>query len=234
MMKKGFAGVLAAWMLAVIVPAAQAGEQRVVVELFTSQGCYSCPPADKLLREISGRDDFLPLAFHTDHWDYIGWKDTFASPAYTRRHRSYARQAHSRPYTPQMFVGGQVELIGARPMKLLDSVRDLRAKTNIVEIDLSRRGNRLRIEADRTSRLRGPVMVQLVRFTPESTVRITRGENRGKTLTYTNIVTEFRTVETWNGRSPLNLAVPIEGDAEVAVFLQYDGPGAVVGSALLN
>jgi hypothetical protein len=101
----------------------------VVVELFTSQGCSSCPPADALLAELAERDDVLPLALHVDYWDYIGWADTFASPAFTERQKLYARAAgHRTIYTPQMVIGGVDQVVGFQPMEVADLIEAHRAK----------------------------------------------------------------------------------------------------------
>ena len=112
-----FATATLALILSMTVSTARAAEPVVVVELYTSQGCSSCPPADKLLAELASRKDVLPLALHVDYWDYIGWADVFADPAYTKRQRAYARVAGSRSiYTPQMIVGGKDHVIGFKPM----------------------------------------------------------------------------------------------------------------------
>ena len=102
----------------------RADDMPVVVELFTSQGCSSCPPADALLHELSKRDDVIPLALHVDYWDYIGWKDSFAQPAFTARQRGYAQASGRRAiYTPQMIIGGQFDVVGNRPMDVAAIIR---------------------------------------------------------------------------------------------------------------
>ena len=109
--------------------AANAGDRPVVIELYTSQGCSSCPPADALLNELAGRDDVIALAMHVDYWDYIGWKDIFANPAHTVRQRAYANADGQRMiYTPQMIVGGKDHVVGYKPMhlaKLIETHGDL-------------------------------------------------------------------------------------------------------------
>lgn len=97
--------------------AAQSSTSPVVVELYTSQGCSSCPSADRVLEKLAGRDDILPLSLHVDYWDYIGWADTFADPAYTQRQKVYARNMGERMiYTPQMVINGGAHVVGNRPM----------------------------------------------------------------------------------------------------------------------
>ena len=114
------------WM-AVLVFAATAGSAQdkpvVVVELFTSQGCSSCPPADALLDRLSSRNNVLALSLHVDYWDYIGWKDKFASPAHTARQQAYARAAGRRSvYTPQMIINGLDDVAGTAPMDVADMI----------------------------------------------------------------------------------------------------------------
>lgn len=107
--------LFALWAAASVVtaPAASADEKTVVVELFTSQGCSSCPPADALLAELDKSADVIALALHVDYWDYIGWKDSFADPENTERQRGYARAAKARSiFTPQMVIGGVDHVIG--------------------------------------------------------------------------------------------------------------------------
>ena len=94
---------------------AHAGEQPVVIELYTSQGCSSCPPADELVTELSRQPGVLPLALHVDYWDYIGWADQFADPDYTKRQKAYARATGQITiYTPQMVIDGRLEAVGSR------------------------------------------------------------------------------------------------------------------------
>lgn len=215
-------------------PASAGDRPLIVVELFTSQGCSSCPPADEILAMLAERDDLLPLALHVDYWDYIGWKDQFAHSAFTDRQKAYARAAGSRTiYTPQMIVGGVHRIAGSAPMELSEIIerhRDLPAQ---VALHLSRNGDRLSIQAAPVS-LGVPVMIQLVRWTPAATVEIRQGENAGRTVTYTNIVTEWRVIGEWNGQGPLSIIADAPGDAPAAVILQEDGPGPVIAAAALR
>ena len=213
---------------------AQADEAPILVELFTSQGCSSCPPADKLLHQLAARDDVVALALHVDYWDYIGWKDEFADPAHSDRQRAYVRSFGTRPYTPQMIIGGRDHIAGARPMKLMDAVAAQRADQETVPIRLSRRGDNLSIRADSIRGLSKPVYVQLVRFDPLRTVDIKRGENRGRKLSYANVVTSWDVIGQWDGRDPLEMNVKVAGDEGLVVIIQYRGPGAVVAVAQLR
>ena len=105
-----------AFLLSLAIPAT-AQENPVVVELFTSQGCSSCPPADALMHDLAAREDVIPLALHVDYWDYIGWKDPFGNPAHADRQRAYAAAGNRRTiYTPEMVVGGVTDIVGTQPM----------------------------------------------------------------------------------------------------------------------
>mgnify|MGYP000680805641 CR=1 FL=1 len=119
----------------------------VVVELYTSQGCSSCPPADAFLeRELAERDDVIALALHVDYWDYIGWKDDFADPAYTRRQRSYAHAAgHRTIYTPQMIIGGVDHVIGSHPSEVKGFIAQHEKLASDVSVTLERNGDSLEI-----------------------------------------------------------------------------------------
>ena len=219
--------------LAIGAPAA-ADDVPILVELFTSQGCSSCPPADALLRKLTARDDVVALALHVDYWDYIGWKDEFANPAHSARQRAYVAGFGTRPYTPQMIIGGRDHIAGARPMKLMDMVAAQHANADTVPIRLVRRGDHLTIKAAKMPGLSTPVQVQLVRFDPLRSVSITRGENRGRNLDYANVVTSWEIIGQWTGREPLEMSLTVAGDDGVVVIIQHRGPGQVVAVAQLR
>lgn len=212
------------------------GPGPVVVELFTSQGCSSCPPADALLADLAQRDDVLPLSLHVDYWDYIGWPDTFASPAFTRRQKAYARSAgRSMIYTPQMIVGGTQDVVGHKTMKVLQAVEAYLAQDATVRIDVARREGKtvtVGLVALRTPR-RG-LVVQLVRFIPAAEVAIGRGENAGRSLRYTNVVTSLERLADWTGDAPLELDVAVPGEEAAAVLVQEDGYRRVLAAARLR
>ena len=205
----------------------------VVIELYTSQGCSSCPPADAMLHELAKRDDVIALALHVDYWDYIGWKDVFGRPENTARQHAYARAANAATvYTPQMVIGGVDHVIGSRPMQVMDVVQAHSRQGNPFDVDLTRRGNNVIINA--APGARGDYVVQLVRYTPEATVAISRGENAGRSLNYTNIVTSWDVIGRWDGRSALALEASAAGDSPVVVILQQRTNGPIVGAAQLR
>lgn len=214
-------GAAQAMVPAVIAPVAPAAPGPVVVELFTSQGCSACPPADALLADIAERDDVIALALHVDYWDYLGWEDPFAQPAFTARQKAYARAAGERSiYTPQMIVGGADALVGPRAADLAGLISAHRQAPAQVRLSVSSDGARYVIEIDADPPLETGAVVQIVRYAPQARVEILRGENAGKVVDYTNIVTAWHAVADWDGRAPLKLNATIDGEEPAVVIVQ--------------
>lgn len=214
---------------------AVAQEQVVVVELYTSQGCSSCPPADELFEKLAERRDVVALALHVDYWDYIGWKDSFAKPQFTARQKAYAIAAgHRTLYTPQMVVQGEDHVVGYRPMEVTELIRQHLDRQAKATVKLSLQGRVLTVSVDAPAGPIGPVVVQLVRFRPSQTVAIHRGENAGKTILYANVVTEWSRLADWDGSAPATLSAPVEGDASVAVILQVPNHGPILAAAAIR
>ncbi len=220
------------WLAA--VAQAQA-EPVVIVELYTSQGCSSCPPADEFVAMLASNPQILPLALHVDYWDYIGWADKFAQPKFTDRQRAYAKAVGSRTiYTPQLIIGGADRIEGFAPEETAERLRAHMEAGTPVRLTVTREGDRLVIRAEADPPLTEPVRVQLVRYKPEETVMIERGENAGKTVTYTNIVTSWERVGEWSGQEPLELTTPFAGDEPGAVIVQHEGPAAILAAARVD
>jgi hypothetical protein len=230
--------VIAGWLFASVIGTAAAVAQEarpVVVELYTSQGCSSCPPADALLEELAQRDDVIALAMHVDYWDYLGWKDTMGRPEHTERQKAYARYAGERSvYTPQMIVAGTQHIVGYKPMQLADAMSQAVAQDPGVELTARRSGASLVIEAQPENGLPGNMVVQVVRYIPRYDVAIKRGENAGRVITYVNAVTELNEIGRWNGRQKLSMRHKIAGDQPVVIILQEKGPGRILAAARLN
>lgn len=209
-------------------------ESPVVVELFTSQGCSSCPPADEMVRNLAQRDDVIALGLHVDYWDYIGWADSFAQPGFTKRQKRYASAVGERMvYTPQFVVGGVERIVGAKPMKVMQAVMDRAEAPERITLSVAREGETLRIRAQRRDARAVPVMVQLVRYRPEASVAIERGENAGQRLVYANIVTSWEMLVRWTGEEALEITAPLDGELPGAVIVQEEGPGAILAAARL-
>ncbi len=208
-------------------------DQPVIVELFTSQGCSSCPPADALLAKLAEKPGVLPLALHVDYWDYIGWPDDFAEPAFTERQKAYARAAGERTiYTPQMIVGGADRVIGSRAMEVADLVQAHSVAANPVDIEVTRSGGSVRIVARPDGPLGGPLLVQLVTFEPHKRVAIEAGENAGSVIDYANVVQDWKIVGEWDGAGTWERELEAEGPA--AIIVQMEGPGPILGAARID
>lgn len=212
----------------------------VVVELYTSQGCSSCPPADELLTRLSQRDDILALAYHVDYWDYIGWADSFAAPAYTDRQRGYAQVAgRNMVYTPQMVVMGQDDVVGADAMALSDTIRLHEADQPLIDLDILAGASgavRLRLAPIATGALGDRVLsVQLVRYMKQAEVEITRGELAGTTMTYTNIVRSHQELARWDGAEAIELDFMDADSAQESAVLVQEWPyGRIVAAARIT
>lgn len=212
-----------------------AEDSPVVVELFTSQGCSSCPPADQLLHDLAEREDVIALALHVDYWDYIGWKDEFADPRNAERQRAYATVAGRRSiYTPEMIVNGLTDIVGARPMEVTKAIADHQRKPPSVSLALTRSGDQIRISAKTLKAVREPMVIHMLRYTPEREARITRGENAGRTITYANVTEDWTVLGEWNGRAPLALSAQAEGEQPVVVLIQASNMGPILAAAQLK
>jgi hypothetical protein len=210
-------------------------EPVVVVELYTSQGCSSCPPADEFVAMLAANPQILPLALHVDYWDYIGWADKFAQGKFTDRQRAYAKAVGSRTiYTPQLIIGGADRIEGFAPEETADRLRAHLKAGSPVRLTVTREGDRLVIRAEADPPLDAPVRVQLVRFKPEETVTIERGENAGKTITYTNIVTSWERLDDWSGQEPLEVSAPFDGEEPGAVIVQREGPSTILAAVRVD
>lgn len=207
----------------------------VVVELYTSQGCSSCPPADEFLGALVGDPQVIPLALHVDYWDYIGWKDVFADPKFTDRQKAYARAVSSRSiYTPQLIVGGLDRVEGNQPAAVKALIRKHLDGAHGVTLTLAREGGQLLIRAETKAPLEGPLRVQLVRYRPQETIDIERGENAGLTMTYHNIVTSWQSLGDWTGEAPLAIEAEVAGSEPAVVILQSAGPAMIVAAARID
>jgi len=213
-----------------------AGGQPVVVELFTSQGCSSCPPADEIITRLSERDDVLALALHVDYWDYLGWKDNFANPVFSARQRAYAKAAQKRTvYTPQVVVQGISHAIGNHENDVRGLIAFHARRSELATLDAARVGDALRIDVAAKTADIGKVVIQVVRFLPRKIVRIKAGENAGRTITYTNIVTSWVPVAQWNGRGRLSIRVPMqEGPQPIAVLVQSANFGPIIAAEVIE
>lgn len=222
--------------LAGLLPAGAGERPPVVVELYTSQGCSSCPPAEAYMQELAKRDDVIGLEFHVDYWDYIGWKDMFANPAFTKRQKRYVNTLGARyVYTPQMVIGGNVHAVGSERDTVERHIRSAqRAAQSHPPVILRREGETLVIEIG-AAKVRGAYDVTFVTFDKPHTTKVRRGENRGQTLVNANVVRELAVVGKWSG-NPTTFRVSLagkKGNGGCAVLVQKRGPGRVLAAARL-
>lgn len=212
-----------------------------VVELFTSQGCSSCPPADELLGELARREDVLALTLPVDYWDYLGWKDTLASPANTKRQRSYAGvRGDGAIYTPQMVVNGLEPAIGSDRSAVEAAIRTTATavEPDKVEMSIAIEDDQLIITAGDATGVVKSGTLWLVLYSSQEKVGIGRGENGGRTVTYYNVVREMSPVGMWKGNA-LRLTLPRgdlmnRGFEGCAVILQAGPAGPIIGAAKLE
>jgi hypothetical protein len=202
--------------------------QPVVLELFTSQGCSSCPPADTLLTELAGRSDVLPLAFHVDYWNRLGWQDAYSSHAYTARQQRYAGQLPAgQVYTPQLVVNGRRDAVGSDRRAVLSAISAAKSDPQ-VPVTLTRTAAGLAIEVGPGA---GSGTVWLVGFDARHSTQVASGENSGRTLTESNIVRSLGETGTWRGQA-LHLSIAAPQGERIAVLLQASD-GAILGAATL-
>ncbi len=211
----------------------------VVVELFTSQGCSSCPPADELLGELADQPGVIALAHHVDYWDYIGWKDPFARPEATERQRRYAKQLGSRfIYTPQMVIDGQIDVVGSRRTQVISSITAARSAGERLAIDIESDSKTAKVTIPAGEAPEQGATVWLAVYDDEHRTRVGRGENAGRELTDANVVREFVSLGTWNGEAmelSVDLASAIaEGRGGCAIIVQEGRAGRVLGAALMD
>jgi hypothetical protein len=211
--------------------AAVAADRPVVVELFTSQGCSSCPPANAYLNDlVRDRGDVLALAFHVTYWDRLGWKDPFSMEAATERQDHYGRRFGDGSYTPEIVVDGASSHVGSRRDEVGPAIdaakRQNRTATNV---GVNREGSQLTIDIGDGS---GNGKVLLVGFDRNHETAIRRGENGGRTLRESNVVRSVREVGDWQGKA-LHISEKFPEGEDAAVILQATD-GRIVGAARLS
>ena len=229
-----------AGMLVFSATVADAGEPRAVIELFTSQGCSSCPAADKLLGELATDPSLVAVSIPIDYWDYLGWKDTLASPAHSARQRAYARVRGDRQvYTPQIVVNGLTHVLGSdrSAVERAITVTDRNAAVMSVPVALAVGGNAVSVKVGAAKdHVGGEVwLCPLARAVP---VDIGHGENHGRTVTYHNVVRRWLKLGDFAGTDAawdVPLADILDDDIDAAAVVVQQGthekPGTILGAA---
>ena len=216
-----------------LATSAQAGGTPVVVELFTSQGCSSCPPADQIMHDLAQRDDVIGLALHVDYWDYIGWKDEYAQPGHTSRQRAYAREGgRTMIYTPQMVINGQQEVMGAKAGELDHLINAHLAATPEATVSATRTGDNVSVSVAPVGLVADKEYdVRIVQYSPMRRASILRGELAGHVLNYANVVENWQIAGQWDGGAPQNYTASVILDSPVVVLIQRAGHGPIVAAA---
>lgn len=216
----------------------EAGDKLTVVELYTSQGCSSCPPADDYLGTLAKRPDIIALSLHVDYWDYIGWQDPYALPGNTERQRAYARDlGMGYVYTPQMVIQGMAHTTGSNRDSVERLIRDLRgAKRLDIAIRQADGGFKIDIPGGTFEDETGRILIAAYDAKHENDV--SRGENSGRTLAHYNVVRDLVEVGSWNGK-PVSLTVTekmveMAGHDGCAVLVQSVDSGRILGAAKIG
>ena len=238
------AGFMIASAMAASVMAARAGEPRAVLELFTSQGCSSCPPADRLVGQLANDPSLIALSVPIDYWDYLGWRDTLANPAHSARQRAYARaRGDGQVYTPQIVVNGSTDAVGSDQSAIERAIAQTDRRTGVMSLPVTLAVNNgtLNISVAAGDKTPGAAEVWLCSVTKAVSVAIGRGENRGRTITYHNVVRHWLKVGTLSSAQsswdvPL-AQIKADGIDAAAVMVQegsHDKPGIMLGAALTD
>ena len=224
-------------------PAAKpAGQSLVVAELYTSQGCNSCPPADALLMKLATRPDVLALGFHVDYWDYLGWKDGLALHDATLRQQAYSDALGGRyVYTPEMVIDGRASAVGSDRAAVDGAIAKAEARKDKLALTLERGANgavTLHVPAATGAAkpdAGNPAVLWLVRYAPMERVAIHGGENAGKTIAYANVVREIRAIATWSGAAATVTIRPadLKAAGNYAVLIQAGHSGPILAARKL-
>jgi hypothetical protein len=219
-----------------------AAEPRAVIELFTSQGCSSCPPADQVLAQMAQDPTLIPLTLPIDYWDYLGWKDTLALAGHANRQRAYSRVRGDRDvYTPQAVINGAAQALGSDHGAIERAITQSRSNsaTLALPLTLTLANGQLTVSAPAAKSEVTQAEVWLCPVTRSIEVAIGRGENSGHTFTYRNVVRRWIKLGDWNGQ-PATWSIPVakfktDGVDAVAVVLQSgvaSAPGVMLGAAM--
>jgi hypothetical protein len=222
---------------------ARAEAQAVhVIEMFTSQGCSSCPPADRLLKTFAGRSDVIALSFHVDYWDRLGWKDTFGNAAFTKRQRDYAlRRGDGQVYTPQAIINGGRHEVGsdrsAIERTMSASAASIAAQR--LRIGMSMTDGKLMVAiSDTPGSSAAGAVVTLLGVQAQGAVTATRGENAGERLAYSNIVRAVKPLGAWVGQrfeaSVAGNDATLTGADSAVVLVQRSADGPIIAAAKLQ
>ena len=237
-----WSGALGVCAIVAIIRPAHA-EPRAVVELFTSQGCSSCPPADQIIGELAKDPSVIALSLPIDYWDYLGWKDTLADSRFSARQKAYSNMRGEREvYTPQVVVNGSAHVIGSDRARIESAIEETKKADAVMSVPISMTLAGKQINISVAASGKGPAAahgeVWICSISKAVPIAIGRGENRGREITYHNVVRNLLKVGDWNGASD-SWTVPLENiyreGVDAAVVYVQDGnrdkPGPMLGAA---
>ncbi|RJF75735.1 DUF1223 domain-containing protein [Rhodopseudomonas palustris] len=238
-----WSGAFAACALIATTHASAAGAPRAVVELFTSQGCSSCPPADKIIGDLAKDPSVIALSLPIDYWDYLGWKDTLADARFSARQKAYSQMRGDRDvYTPQVVVNGSAHLVGSNRSGIEEAIKTTHTGAGIMTVPVTMAVNGKEIKVSVSAAPNGASVQQgevwICAVSKAVSIAIDRGENRGREVTYHNVVRNLLKVGDWTGAAG-SWSVPLENIAHegvdaAAVYVQdgsRDRPGPMLGAA---
>ncbi len=227
--------------VAVIRPAH--ADPRAVVELFTSQGCSSCPPADKIIGDLAKDPSIIAMSMPIDYWDYLGWKDTLADSRFSARQKAYSRARGDRDvYTPQAVINGSVHVIGSDRSSIDNAIRTTSKEAGVMSIPVTMTQSGKQLTVSVAAANKAPLAqhgeVWICSISKSVPISIGRGENRGMEVTYHNVVRNLIKLGDWNGNSG-SWTVPIDSvehdGVDAAAVIVQDGsrekPGPMLGAA---
>jgi hypothetical protein len=212
----------------------------MVVELFTSEGCSSCPPADEFVEELAQRQFVLPLSFHVDYWDYIGWKDRFADPIFTARQRAYAAaQGTSMVYTPQMIVAGAIDVVGSDRKAVEKALKTAYTRNTMYRIQVARDPQGRVVVEFPDAQIGVPATVWLVTYQKSGESKVGAGENSGRKLMTYNVVRSLQKVGMWYGpAAEIELKLDPQAKANspdaCAIIANQAEHGPIIAAAAFN
>ena len=222
--------------ISLMLPSISQAQNNVVIELFTSQGCSSCPPADRLVLDLARSDPgIIALGWHVDYWDYLGWKDEYSSPSHTARQAGYRDHWHLRSlYTPQIVVHGRAEMVGSNSRKVYAAINEVRSNMDMLHIELTTSGGTVNAQIAPAENNLPEAEILLIRVIPQVTSEIPRGENAGRTIEYINIVTNVQRLAEWDARAPIEVnGIDMSGGPYV-LMIQALNFGPILGARMLR
>ncbi len=211
----------------------------LVLELFTSQGCSSCPAADAVFKTYAARTDIVALSMSVDYWDYLGWKDTFASPKFSKRQRAYAKaRADGQVYTPQAIVNGRDHIVGSSKSEIESALKASAGRPQTITLSAALDHGTVTIDIAQSNNVASEITVWLAIVQAEAHINVKAGENRGRKLTYFNVVRDIVPAGMWSGPATIirqpSSALATDANQRFAVLLQQGIGGPIVAATWVD